>query len=73
VNIKSADYTPDWNCSDNWVAARSEEEALEKASKKFNVKKEDIELTRDPDVLDTWFSSALFPFSSQGWPNQTKE
>src|SRR5690606_29100392 len=30
-------------------------------------------LTRDEDVLDTWFSSALWPFSTLGWPNQTKE
>lgn len=28
---------------------------------------------RDPDVLDTWFSSALWPFSTQGWPDQTEE
>jgi valyl-tRNA synthetase len=31
------------------------------------------ELTRDPDVLDTWYSSALVPFSTLGWPEQTKE
>ena len=30
-------------------------------------------LTRDPDVLDTWYSSALVPFSSLGWPGKTKE
>ena len=30
-------------------------------------------LTRDEDVLDTWFSSALWPFSTLGWPNQTQE
>ena len=30
-------------------------------------------LKRDEDVLDTWFSSALWPFSTLGWPNQTKE
>ncbi len=28
---------------------------------------------QDPDVLDTWFSSALWPFSTMGWPDQTKE
>ena len=33
----------------------------------------DVPLTRDPDVLDTWFSSALWPFSTLGWPEQTKE
>ncbi len=31
-----------------------------------------VELARDPDVLDTWFSSALWPFSTLGWPDQTK-
>ncbi len=31
------------------------------------------ELVQDPDVLDTWFSSALWPFSTLGWPDQTKE
>ena len=31
------------------------------------------ELTRDPDVLDTWFSSALWPFSTLGWPDETPE
>jgi len=32
-----------------------------------------VELTRDEDVLDTWFSSALWPFSTLGWPNETPE
>ncbi|MDP6617027.1 MAG: valine--tRNA ligase [Gammaproteobacteria bacterium] len=34
---------------------------------------DDIALTRDEDVLDTWFSSALWPFSTLGWPEQTPE
>jgi valyl-tRNA synthetase len=33
----------------------------------------DVELTRDEDVLDTWFSSALWPFSTLGWPDETQE
>lgn len=33
----------------------------------------DITLSQDPDVLDTWFSSALWPFSTLGWPEKTKE
>ena len=45
--------------------ARTEEEAKEKAGGK--------KLTRDPDVLDTWFSSQLVPFSSLGWPEKTKD
>ena len=32
-----------------------------------------VKLTRDPDVLDTWFSSALWPFSTLGWPERTAE
>ncbi|VAW23783.1 Valyl-tRNA synthetase, partial [hydrothermal vent metagenome] len=32
-----------------------------------------VELARDPDVLDTWFSSALWPFSTLGWPDETEE
>jgi valyl-tRNA synthetase len=33
----------------------------------------EVELTRDADVLDTWFSSALWPFSTLGWPEETPE
>ncbi len=32
-----------------------------------------MKLTQDPDVLDTWFSSALWPFSTLGWPNETPD
>ena len=32
-----------------------------------------MKLTRDPDVLDTWFSSALWPFSTLGWPDKTPD
>ena len=32
-----------------------------------------VALTRDPDVLDTWFSSALWPFGTLGWPEQTRD
>ena len=32
-----------------------------------------VELVRDEDVLDTWFSSALWPFSTLGWPEETPE
>jgi len=34
---------------------------------------EDLKLEQDPDVLDTWFSSALWPFSTLGWPEKTPE
>ena len=32
-----------------------------------------VSLTRDPDVLDTWFSSALWPFATLGWPEETRD
>ncbi|XP_028756346.1 valine--tRNA ligase, mitochondrial 1 [Neltuma alba] len=57
--------------SDHWVVARSEEEAQEEASRKYNGQK--FHLSRDPDVLDTWFSSGLFPLSVLGWPDDTED
>lgn len=63
--------TPDAAIGDNWVCGESEEEAQQKAAKKFPGKK--FTLTQDEDVLDTWFSSGLWPFSTLGWPNETME
>src|SRR5690606_34187529 len=54
----------------NCYVARTEELAREQARAKLG---RDVELTRDEDVLDTWFSSALWPFSTLGWPEQTQE
>ena len=54
-------YTPDFEV----IVAMSEEEAREKAGTN--------ELTQDQDVLDTWFSSQLWPFSTLGWPNETND
>lgn len=55
-----------------WVSAQSEKEALEKAYKRFpNVAKDKIKLYHDEDVLDTWFSSGIFPFSVCKWPEQS--
>ena len=57
---------PAWYTSTGEViVARSEEEAREMAGT--------TELTQDEDVLDTWFSSALWPFSTLGWPNETED
>lgn len=53
-----------------WVSGHSREEALEKACKKFGVPSSKITLKQDEDVLDTWFSSGLFPFSIFGWPDE---
>ncbi|MEY5007747.1 MAG: valyl-tRNA synthetase [Pseudomonadota bacterium] len=56
---------PAWYDADgNVFVAESEEEAKALAGGK--------DLTRDPDVLDTWFSSALWPFGTLGWPDQTE-
>ena len=49
-----------------YIVARNEEDALIEANKKFGL---NIKLVRDKDVLDTWFSSGLWPFSTLGWPN----
>ncbi|XP_012272287.1 valine--tRNA ligase [Orussus abietinus] len=56
-----------------WVSGRTEAEARDKAAKKLGISPDKITLEQDPDVLDTWFSSALFPFSIFGWPDDTEE
>ncbi|XP_034400529.1 valine--tRNA ligase, mitochondrial isoform X2 [Cyclopterus lumpus] len=58
---------------EQWVWGQSEDEARQRAAVKYGVKPEDITLTQDPDVLDTWFSSGLFPFAMLGWPEQTTD
>ncbi len=55
----------------NIFVAENKNEALALA-KKAN-KGKNIKLTQETDVLDTWFSSALWPFATLGWPNKTKE
>ncbi|MFH1794234.1 MAG: valine--tRNA ligase [Pseudomonadota bacterium] len=80
---------PAWYGPDGTIfVAKSEEEALEDAVQFYiahegpwkgwvEERLENFEpgaiLTRDEDVLDTWFSSALWPFSTLGWPEKTKE
>jgi valyl-tRNA synthetase len=56
---------------DHWVIARTEAEANEKAAKRFPGKT--FTLEQDPDVLDTWFSSGLWPFSTLGWPKESQD
>ncbi|VVC90864.1 unnamed protein product [Leptidea sinapis] len=56
-----------------WVSAHTEAEALAKAAAKFNLPVDSIKLERDLDVLDTWFSSGLFPFAIFGWPDNTDD
>lgn len=59
-------YGPDGKC----FVEKSEEEAKASARAHYG---EDVALERDTDVLDTWFSSALWPFSTLGWPDKTPE
>lgn len=63
-NIDTAD-------GERWISGRTLEEAQKKAETKFPGKT--FSLERDPDVLDTWFSSGLWPFSTLGWPKQTSD
>ena len=59
-------HIPAWyDDEDNIYVAETEEEAIKQSGGK--------NLTRDKDVLDTWFSSALWPFSTLGWPDATPE
>lgn len=53
-----------------WVGAKSSDEARAKASTQLKVDGEGILVRQDEDVLDTWFSSSLLPFSAFGWPKQ---
>ncbi|WP_204103052.1 MULTISPECIES: valine--tRNA ligase [Spirulina sp. CCY15215] len=53
-----------------FVVARNDTEAMGKAKAMFG---EGVTLERDPDVLDTWFSSGLWPFSTMGWPKETSD
>jgi len=58
-------YTPDGDP----IVAHDAEEARDAGREKYGT----IELRRDPDTLDTWFSSGLWPFTILGWPAETQE
>ena len=53
-----------------FVVAENASIAQEMAEEQFG---DNIEIQQDPDVLDTWFSSGLWPFSTMGWPDKTKD
>ena len=62
---------PAWyDTNNNIFVAENESEALKLAKKK---NKKIVKLNQETDVLDTWFSSALWPFATLGWPSKTKE
>ena len=62
---------PAWYDADGNVYVEETEEAAHAAARARTG--ENLPLTRDEDVLDTWFSSALWPFSTLGWPDETQE
>ena len=62
---------PAWHAEDGSIfVGKTLEEVKEQAFNKYG---KNIALKQDPDVLDTWFSSGLWPFSTLGWPNNSKE
>ncbi len=62
---------PAWYGPDGEVfVEESEDDAREAAGRRYG---HAVDLRRDEDVLDTWFSSALWPFSTLGWPDETSE
>ena len=58
---------PVWYCADcgHMTVSRTDPDCCEKCGSRH--------IERDPDVLDTWFSSALWPFSTLGWPDKTED
>ena len=62
---------PAWYGPDGEIFVEMSEAAAQAAAEAHYGKA--VDLTRDEDVLDTWFSSALWPFSTLGWPEQTPE
>ncbi len=61
---------PAWYGPDKKIFVELNESDVRKSAKKFY--KKDVKLLRDPDVLDTWFSSGLWPFATLGWPNKNE-
>ena len=62
---------PAWYSNDKKIFVAENENEAKKLAKKYY--KKDVVLKRDDDVLDTWFSSALWPFATLGWPKKTYE
>jgi len=63
---------PVWYGQDGKIFAAENEQEVEKLAKKY-YKNKNYKLVQETDVLDTWFSSALWPFATLGWPKKTKE
>jgi valyl-tRNA synthetase len=74
--VTSTDSTHSINSlpdDDRWISAFDEAEARKKAAAKFEVDGATLTFKQDDDVLDTWFSSGLFPMSTMGWPENTSD
>src|SRR5882672_10865483 len=69
--ILVTDLTSQVNDGKNWVVGRNLEEATKRAEVLAAGRK--FTLEQDEDVLDTWFSSGLWPFSILGWPKETSD
>ncbi|KAG7447505.1 uncharacterized protein BT62DRAFT_930517, partial [Guyanagaster necrorhizus] len=67
VNVEGREQ--DKNDGKNWIVGRTLEQATERA--KVLAAGQPFTLVQDEDVLDTWFSSGLWPFSIMGWPEKT--
>ncbi len=61
---------PAWYGPDKKIFVELNENDAKKSAKKYY--KKDVKLVRDNDVLDTWFSSGLWPFATLGWPNKNE-
>jgi len=62
---------PAWYSEEKKIFVAANEKDAHKLAKKYY--KKNVKLNRDEDVLDTWFSSALWPFATLGWPKKTYE
>jgi valyl-tRNA synthetase len=66
---KPVEVLPKWEAQKNWLL----DSTFPDSSGRSEFKGATVPLCRDEDVLDTWFSSALWPFSTLGWPDETPE
>jgi len=70
IPVWHVDGTGEFPVTTEFIVARNEAHAYELAKAKYG---DDVKLTQDNDVLDTWFSSGLWPFSTVGWPRDGVE
>ncbi|KAJ1723078.1 valine--tRNA ligase [Coemansia erecta] len=69
--VRIAGQDNDSSDTNFWVVGRTDEEAQARAAERFPGV--EFTLEQDPDVLDTWFSSGLWPFAVMGWPENTED